>query len=71
MTPDERLDKIWQDWMKDDGEFRALFRGAIRAAVVEEREACAKICDSVPIGAEPRWVAEECARRIRARGAKP
>ena len=44
----------------------------LRDAVAAEREACAKVCDKVECGAgmmiEERHTANECARKIRARG---
>jgi hypothetical protein len=45
---------------------------AVREAVAAEREACAKVCDEVECGAgmmiEERHTANECAKKIRARG---
>ena len=42
--------------------------------VLAEREACAKVCDSVECGSammiEERITAAECARKVRARGEK-
>lgn len=44
----------------------------VQAAAVAEREACATVCDEVECGAgmmiEERHTANECARKIRARG---
>jgi hypothetical protein len=45
---------------------------AVREAVAAEREACAMVCDEVECGAgmmiEERHTANECAKKIRARG---
>ena len=43
----------------------------VKAAVAEEREACAKVCDwYVDYSSNPMNFAENCAQEIRARGKK-
>jgi hypothetical protein len=52
MTPEERANRIAADWLDEQEAFPGLMEdiaAAIRAAVEEEREACAKI-------AEMQWV---------------
>lgn len=55
MTPEERahkvVDAIWAD-CHDHGRMTSVIAGAIRVAVAEEREACAKIAEEV--GRDPR-----------------
>ena len=56
--------------------FAALCKGRVEAAVLAEREACAKVCDDLPtpermsLDNESLWEAAtlDCAEAIRARG---
>ena len=49
--------------------FAALCKGRVEAAVLAEREACAKVCDwYVDYSSNPMNFAENCAQEIRARG---
>lgn len=81
-TPEERARELWEskqpDWIEGDGygnitelhDEKAIndIAAAIREAVEEEREACAKLCESTAddrdVGTEG---ALECAEAIRAR----
>jgi hypothetical protein len=47
--------------------FDALCKGRVKAAVEAEREACAKVCESLPMQQEID-VRDECAAAIRDRG---
>lgn len=76
MTPKERArEATWEagcpDWTSDDQEqLEAAVEQAIIAAVLEEREACAKVCDERAEG-DVEWYmrlfAEGIAEDIRAR----
>ena len=50
--------------------FAALCKGRVEAAVLAEREACAKVCDARYMGDNNRedMEAKRCAAAIRARG---
>ena len=73
MTRDE-LDKLWQQALQTSvaaGEEFIRYHFAAMVAKAE-REACAQVCDEVECGAgmmiEERHTANECAKKIRARG---
>ena len=70
----EELDTLWQKALVAsvrDGEKYTRYHFAALVAKAE-REACAKVCDKVECGTgmmiEERHTANECARKIRARG---
>ena len=58
--------KMWSEAV------HAEYKAQIEAAVLEEREACAKVCDAVRQKNEDNgawmWEAKNCAAAIRARG---
>lgn len=75
MTPEERarpvVEKIHRLGYVDDAMEYSIAE-AIRAAVEEEREACAALCDELfsraPLcGDESSWAATDCAEAIRQR----
>lgn len=73
MTPEERAEKLVHEdaiWDHSTSEMEAMLAAAIRAAVAEEREACAKVAESLR---PPHWDqnnirAKEIADAIRQRG---
>jgi hypothetical protein len=82
MTPEEHAHHLAdalseQQYFEDYDESRQMLIDAFRAAIAEEREACAQVADSVPmdlamagffVPANQEAIAEEIARKIRARG---
>ena len=62
-------DKAFEDWWRllkpaECDEVEEHFRECWQAATLDERERCAKVCET--FGAEPWAVSKECADAIRA-----
>jgi hypothetical protein len=73
----KELDTLWFQAMRqsiEEGEDFIRYHFAALVAA-HEREKCAKVCDEVECGSsmmiEERQTANECARKIRARGEVP
>ena len=66
LTHDERGLRIWIEGADWHDEITRLAKLAYKAGAAAEREACAKVCESLPMQQEID-VRDECAAAIRAR----
>jgi len=57
MTKDEIIEMLEAEW-----------RDRLKAAVLDEREACANICEQLPLPEWPNNIRQPLAQAIRARG---